>query len=78
MKFQALLIAYVFATANAFSAVAPKKASTPATNIDRTMKGIDESTDFDPTAGDNAALTRNNKGEVWVPQVSFDSTRRKQ
>jgi hypothetical protein len=72
MKFQALLIAYVFATANAFSAVAPKKAATPATNIDRTMKGVDESTDFDPTAGDNAALTRNNKGEVWVSQVRID------
>ena len=24
---------------------------------------------FDPTAGENAPLTYNNKNEVWVPQV---------
>lgn len=35
------------------------------------MRGIDDESgfDFDPVAGDNPALTRNNKGEVWVQQV---------
>lgn len=37
--------------------------------VDRSMKGIDAEGSFDPTEGDGAALTRNNKGEVWNLQV---------
>jgi hypothetical protein len=59
--------------ASAFSAVAPKTAGTTPSfeSVDRSMKGIDSdnSAAFDPTEGENAALTRNNKGEVWVSQV---------
>jgi hypothetical protein len=37
------------------------------------MKGIDKDpSTFDPTAGDSPALTRNNKDQVWVPQVRAD------
>lgn len=61
---------------SAFSAVAPKS-TTPATGsklpnldpVDKTLDGIDAEGSFDPTDGDNAAIQRNNKDEVWVPQV---------
>ena len=79
MKFVplALLISSWSVTINAFSAVAPtgKTAGTSSgapslEPIDRTLKGIDDDKSaFDPTAGENSALTRNNKGEVWVSQV---------
>jgi hypothetical protein len=55
-----------------FSAVAPKIGSLQTGNpapVDKSMQGLDEAGSFDPTQGENAALTRNNNGEVWVPQV---------
>jgi hypothetical protein len=34
------------------------------------MEGIDRDPDtFDPTEGENPAVTRNNNNEVWVQQV---------
>lgn len=60
-------------SASGFSAVAPKAAATKATGspdpVDKSMLGIDQAGSFDPTEGENAALKRNNVGEVWVPQV---------
>jgi hypothetical protein len=60
----------------AFSAVAPPSKTTAtggAPNVDpvdKSMRHIDDGGSvFDPAAGLNAALTRNNKGDVWVPQV---------
>lgn len=40
--------------------------------FDKSLRGIDdniETVTFDPTEGDCAPLTRNNKDEVWLPQV---------
>lgn len=51
-----------------FSAVAPKSGSSPQP-VDRSVS-LDEDVDvFDPTEGENPAVVRNNKGDVWVPQV---------
>jgi hypothetical protein len=74
----------------AFSAVAPTNKAAAATAaataavdqappvvvVDRSMKGIDDDVAyaFDPTTGANPALTRNNKDEVWVPQVNKQIT----
>jgi hypothetical protein len=64
------LLSLVASGASAFSAVAPNRAGPVAKGeVDRTMQGIDAAGAFDPTAGENPALTRNNKDEVWVPQV---------
>jgi len=52
----------------AFSAVS-RPVTTPTTNIDKTMEGIDAPGSFDPTEGDNPALKRNNNDAVWVDQV---------
>jgi hypothetical protein len=74
----ALFLASSACTASAFTAVAPPSVRSTALSeslnpdsIDKTMRGIDDESgfDFDPVAGENPALTRNNKGEVWVPQV---------
>jgi hypothetical protein len=57
---------------NAFSAVAPNAAKmAPSVDpVDKSMTSLPKETNaFDPTAGENAALQRNNKNEVWVPQV---------
>jgi hypothetical protein len=70
-----LFLSASIASISAFSAVAPpsKSASsstgTPEPLVDRSMKGIDDESTFDPTSGDNAALSRNNNGDVWVAQV---------
>jgi hypothetical protein len=72
MKFcTSLILAAMVNTATAFSAVAPSNVGN-IEPVDKSLKGIDsdEST-FDPTTGGNAALTRNNNDEVWVPQVSI-------
>ena len=82
MKFSSVAVALAAlcaVTVEAFSAVAPpSKTKTAAKGgggapnldpVDKTMKGLDDETVFDPTSGSSAALTRNNKGEVWVPQV---------
>lgn len=82
MRFSSILIASLTGTASSFvpqsvskapSALfvaSPPKASAT-TNVDKTMKGIDSDAGaFDPTAGENSALTRNNNDEVWVKQVS--------
>jgi hypothetical protein len=62
----------------AFSAVAPQSSVPKSTDskkaqnfepVDKTLDGIDAAGSFDPTDGDNAAVERNNKDEVWVPQV---------
>lgn len=83
MKFSAILIALI-ASAEAFSPIAVSngrastilamdKSDTPQ-NVDKTMVGIDAEGSFDPTAGDNPALARNNNGEVWNQQVSCKTT----
>ena len=73
MKFTEVLLVACLAAASvsAFSAVAPKAdaGAVKLGDIDRSMKGIDEKGSFDPVQGENAALKRNNKNEVWVPQV---------
>lgn len=76
MKFYAALLLLTVGQASAFSAVAPPKASSPVSAggssepVDRSMKGIDsDAAAFDPTSGDTPALSRNNKDQVWVPQV---------
>lgn len=45
--------------------------------IDKTLRGIDDIVDFDPTVGSNAALTRNNNDEVWVRQRARPRRNRK-
>jgi hypothetical protein len=74
MKFFSAAI--LFATVSnvaAFSAVAPSATGSTTGNpdpVDKSMRGIDkEPSTFDPTAGENPALTRNNIDQVWVPQV---------
>jgi hypothetical protein len=59
MKLITLLLAPL--SVSALSNVAPG-------TFERKIKGI-VSDDFDPTAGENAAMLFNNKDEVWVPQV---------
>jgi hypothetical protein len=42
--------------------------------VDKTLAGIDDAAEhdvFDPHAGDHPAMSRNNKGEVYIPQVSY-------
>lgn len=79
MKFYTALILASFVNGiAAFSAVAPASsgASTGNTDpVDRSMRGIDKAEGtFDPTAGENAALKRNNQDQVWVPQVRLISS----
>jgi hypothetical protein len=72
MKFLSatLLIASLTASASAFSAVAPKSSAAKTGSIDKTLQNVDADADvFDPTSGENPALTRNNNDEVWVQQV---------
>jgi hypothetical protein len=72
MKFLSatLLIASLAASASAFSAVAPKSSAAKTGSVDKTLHNVDADADvFDPTSGENPALTRNNNDEVWVPQV---------
>lgn len=82
MKFStALILASMASAASAFSAVAPSNSGASLGNtepVDRSLRGIDsdEST-FDPTDGDNAALTRNNNDQVWVPQRARPRRNRK-
>jgi hypothetical protein len=65
-----LLIASLATSASAFSAVAPKSAVAKAGSVDKTLQSVDADANvFDPTSGENPALTRNNNDEVWVPQV---------
>lgn len=53
----------------------PEVSSGPSTDpVDKTLTGIDDDAAhdvFDPHAGNDPALTRNNKDEVWVSQVCF-------
>jgi hypothetical protein len=80
MKFTAALLfaALVSKSSKAFSAVAPKRGGAVAKGeIDRSMKGVDESGAFDPTTGESPALRRNNNDEVWVEQVCVRSNWRR-
>ena len=61
MKFVTFLLAPL--SVYALSNVAPG-------TFERRIKSS-PSEDFDPTAGDNAALIYNNNDEVWVPQVKY-------
>ena len=82
MKFYAALslVALLAGNVSGFSAVAPKSSSASAAKggapqmepVDKTLTGIDKEGSFDPTEGDNPALQRNNKDEVWVPQVRWN------
>lgn len=71
----AFLLASSAISAAAFSAVSPASVGSSVSNgdspepIDHSLRGIDAEGSFDPAEGDNAALTRNNKDEVWVQQV---------
>ncbi|KAG7359625.1 delta-aminolevulinic acid dehydratase [Nitzschia inconspicua] len=76
--------AVLFATSSnvaAFSAVAPSSTGAATGNpdpVDKSMRGIDkEPSTFDPTAGENAALKRNNNDQVWVPQRARPRRNRK-
>ena len=74
MKFcTALILASLVNGVAAFSAVAPASsgASTGSPDpVDKSMRGIDsDEGTFDPTAGENPAVTRNNNDKVWVSQV---------
>jgi hypothetical protein len=84
MKFSAVLIASLAGASYGFAPsmharrlsplfmadTAARPVTTPATNIDKRLEGIDSDPDtFDPTEGENPALIRNNNDEVWVPQV---------
>lgn len=78
MKLTLAIVAALVGSANAFSAVAPN--GNAAAAVDHSLKGIDDGAAhdvFDPTAGDNAALTRNNKDDVWVPQRARPRRNRK-
>jgi porphobilinogen synthase len=82
MKFcTALVFASSIGASSAFSAVSPstKAAATGYSElVDRSMRGIDsDETTFDPTAGENPALKRNNLDEVWVPQRARPRRNRK-
>ena len=79
MKLVALCLIALAGTAAAFSAI-PSVANGNAAAVDRTLKGIDDTANhdvFDPTSGDNAALQRNNKDEVWVSQRARPRRNRK-
>lgn len=76
MKLTLAIAAALIGTASAFSAVAPNGNAA----VDHSLKGIDDGAAhdvFDPTAGDNAALKRNNKDDVWVPQRARPRRNRK-
>lgn len=82
MKFTtALILASMASTASAFSAVAPSSSGASLGNtdpVDKSLRGIDgDDSTFDPTEGDNAALTRNNNDQVWVPQRARPRRNRK-
>jgi len=53
------------------SSSAPAKSSTGKTDpVDKGMRSLDDDdATFDPTGGQNPAVIRNNKDEVWVSQV---------
>ena len=81
MKFTALLLVTLTKASNAFSPIMESKTGTklfvlpPSDPVDKTMRGIDtDDSTFDPTGGENPALARNNKGEVWNKQVSIKHT----
>jgi hypothetical protein len=56
-----------------YVATEPEVSTGPSTDpVDKTLTGIDDDAEhdvFDPHAGVDPALTRNNKDEVWVSQV---------
>lgn len=81
MKFTTLLLAVLAKASHAFSPMMESKIGTklfvlpPSDPVDKTMRGIDsDDSTFDPTGGENPALARNNKGEVWNKQVSIRHT----
>ena len=56
-----------------YVATDPETSTGPSTDpVDKTLAGIDDAAEhdvFDPHAGSEPALTRNNNDEVWVSQV---------
>jgi len=82
MKFTNILFSSIIGTAAAFTPTTPRWGATTSSalhavepvaagSIDRTLSEVDHGAAhevFDPTEGENAALERNNKGEVWVQQ----------
>ena len=74
MKFiaTAFLLASSALSASAFSAVSPPSNGIKSDPVDKTLRGIDAEGSFDPTDGENAALSRNNNDEVWNQQVSLN------
>jgi hypothetical protein len=74
------LLAITLACSNAFAPVSVSRTTSLSMGagnmepVDRTMNGIDDNLGyeaFDPTAGENPAVARNNQGGVWVQQVRF-------
>ena len=79
MKFSTVLLASLVSAVASFSVQSPvssgaEKVASVSESIDHTMKGADDDLSydaFDPLEGERPALVRNNKDEVWVPQVSL-------
>jgi len=77
MKYSAVLALVLASSVSAFAPTfsAGRSASLLRDGpVDKTMNGIYAEGSFDPTTGDNPALARNNKGEVWNQQVSYLSS----
>lgn len=87
MKFSAVLIASLTTGSYGFAPLmrgkpisslfmadtAARPVTTAATDIDKSLAGIDKDPDtFDPTEGEEPALIRNNNDEVWVQQVRWN------
>lgn len=87
MKFSAVILTTLVGAAAAFAPVQPatfaRSSALFAGNsdpVDKSLSGIDDGAEhdvFDPTSGDSPALTRNNAGEVWVPQRARPRRNRK-
>ncbi|EED91929.1 predicted protein [Thalassiosira pseudonana CCMP1335] len=80
------LLAITLACSNAFAPVSVSRTTSLSMGagnmepVDRTMNGIDDNLGyeaFDPTAGENPAVARNNQGGVWVQQRARPRRNRK-
>ena len=68
-----LVLALALGSAAAFApAAAPRAAATLAATTKDSL-----STKYDPTAGANAAVAANNKGDAWIPQMQRPRRNRK-
>ncbi|EEC50511.1 predicted protein [Phaeodactylum tricornutum CCAP 1055/1] len=87
MRFSSIYIASMAVSVSAFMTPSPTSSTRANTAlfgapcfdpVDKTLKGVDaDSTGFDPMAGSNPAVIRNNNDEVWVPQRARPRRNRK-